>query len=132
MNWFTVYLFCKMESFSELFTIFGILSLIVSAIFIIVFLVIENDSYREEDKENATKKRKTAIKAAIISFMVLLFAVSIPTKKEIATIIILPKIANSEIVKELPNDILDFYGLAKQYLKEQLTVENKSRIQRKR
>jgi amino acid transporter len=126
MNWLTVYLFCKMEAFAELFAFFGVLGLIVSAIFIIIFFAIEIDSYREENKEKAIKKRKTAIKAAIICFIVLLFAIAIPTKKEIATIIILPKIANSEIVKELPNDILDFYGLAKQYLKEQLTVENKT------
>lgn len=51
-------------------------------------------------------------------------AVFTPTSQQYAVIKILPKIANSEFVtKEVPADMKDMYGMAKEYLKEKLEVK---------
>jgi hypothetical protein len=45
----------------------------------------------------------------------------LPTTKEMATIYVIPKIANSNFVNEtLPAEMKDIYGMAKQWMKETL------------
>lgn len=69
-------------------------------------------------------KIKILVKVGIGFFLVgtflLLLAIFIPTTKEFAFIYVAPKIANSDIAKELGRDFIELKGLAIEYMKENL------------
>ena len=58
-----------------------------------------------------------------IPFLSLVVSLFVPTTKEMAAILILPKIANSETAKELGSDAIELKGMAMDYLKEKLKGE---------
>lgn len=61
--------------------------------------------------------------AFVVCILIRLFT---PTTKELAAFIVLPKIANSELVTtDIPDEAKELYGLAKEYLKSQ--VEDKKK-----
>lgn len=59
----------------------------------------------------------TLLTPLLISVLILVF---MPTIREMVTIYVLPKIANSEIVKELPEDYKMLKDLAFDYLNKQM------------
>ncbi len=70
-------------------------------------------------KENMRK----LIFIGIVDFSVLVFGLFIPTTKEMATIIMLPKIANSEFAQGVPSDALELKKMAMEYLRETLATK---------
>lgn len=64
---------------------------------------------------------KTTFKLSFIAIILFFLAVFIPTTKEMVTIYMLPKIANSQMVQELPDDMKNLKLMALEYLKDQLS-----------
>lgn len=60
-----------------------------------------------------------------ISFCGFIMTVFVPNTKEMCAILIIPKMANSETIKELGTDALEIKNLAISYLKEKMEVEKK-------
>ena len=131
MEWWQVYLWCRIDMVKELVCVFMAIGIVGSTISFLTWKV--NIGYVSSYSEESTHYSEYLSYATIgenifkkLIFITLLFSIisiAVPTQKQIATIIILPKLANSEIVQELPSDMKDLYGIAKGYLKEKLTVK---------
>ena len=59
----------------------------------------------------------------IIGCLICSFALLTPSSKQYAMIKVFPKIANSEVVQEIPEDMTDMYKMAKEYMKDMLVKE---------
>ena len=76
----------------------------------------------EEDRRKAAFARRIWLSAALISLTAGIIQVFTPTTKEMAAIIVVPKIANSQLVTEkIPQELSELYTLAKQYMVATLT-----------
>ena len=77
----------------------------------------------------SNKKKKSNTLITILSFVASLFiiisistGILLPNTKQMATILVAPKLINSSFVQEdLPKEAKELYGMAKSYLKEQIT-----------
>lgn len=80
----------------------------------------------EDDQRKAAfarKLRRNIVLAALVAGTIKVF---IPTTKELAAIIVVPKIANSTLVTEkIPQELSELYTLAKQYMIESLKEKKK-------
>ena len=47
----------------------------------------------------------------------------IPNSRQYAMVKVFPKIANNEVVREIPDDMIDMYSVAKKYMKRMLKEE---------
>lgn len=80
----------------------------------------------EEDRQKAAFARRVWLGAALIALISGLIHVFTPTTKELAAIIVVPKIANSTLVTEkIPQELSELYTLAKQYMIESLKEKKK-------
>ena len=63
----------------------------------------------------------------LVAFFVLLTAVTfVPSSKEMTAILVLPRIANSGFITEqVPAEMADIYGMAKEWLKNVVSQETK-------
>lgn len=81
-----------------------------------------------EDKYNIKVRFGRAIKCAFVALLVGVVNSFIPSTKQAAAIIVIPKIANSEVVAEMGDTAKELVGLAKAWLvelKPQPKTENK-------
>ena len=81
-----------------------------------------------ESKHNIKVRFGRAIKCALVALLVGVVNSFIPSTKQAAAIIVIPKIANSEIVAEMGDTAKELVGLAKAWLvelKPQPKTENK-------
>jgi len=101
----------------------GIL-MIAGIIGIVIGLVIYTDNY----SSNQDIGKKLLIISIIIIIINLFIAILTPTTKEMATIIILPRITNSDSIEKIQKDSGELYGLALDKLKEMLKNEENSLI----
>lgn len=123
MTPFQIYLFTRLElinMLSGLFsTIFGITTAIVTMMF---FLTLDNGLYEEEHK--ITTK---ALKIFCPLFMInLLVYAAAPTQKEMAAILVLPKIASQQNIDKLTETTgagFDIIKLSTEYLRDTLKVK---------
>lgn len=68
--------------------------------------------------------KKWPITSAVLGFLFLIVATFMPRTKQIATIYIVPKIINSDIVQnDIPDEAKELYGLAKQWLTNKASKE---------
>ena len=82
----------------------------------------------EEDKHNIKVRFRRAVKCSLAALLVGVVNSFIPSTKQAAAIIVIPKIANSEIVAEMGDTAKELVGLAKSWLielKPQPKTENK-------
>ena len=82
----------------------------------------------EEDKHNIKVRFRRAVKCALAALLVCVVNSFIPSTKQAAAIIVIPKIANSEVVAEMGDTAKELVGLAKAWLielKPQPKTENK-------
>ena len=82
----------------------------------------------EEDKYNIKVRFGRAIKCAMVALLICVVNSFIPSTKQAAAIIVIPKIANSEVVAEMGDTAKELVGLAKAWLvelKPQPKTENK-------
>lgn len=123
MTPFQIYLFTRLElinMLSGLFsTIFGITTAIVTMMF---FLTLDSGLYEEEHK--ITTK---ALKIFCPLFMInLLVYAAAPTQKEMAAILVLPKIASQQNIDKLTETTaagFDIIKLSTEYLRDTLKVK---------
>jgi len=118
----TLYWFTRLSHIHEvidsLFAPFMAMTIISFLIFI-VMSIIEKITC-DNDEEIAFSKigkaaKKTCCIAACIAAVTMICSVFVPTTKEMAAIVVIPKIANNESIKGLGNE---FVNLAKEWMKE--------------
>ena len=120
MNWFTIYLWTRLDSLNSLFTAVAILITILFSIAIIV-LIIQNVEGSSDDDEKAVTER--VIKKTMFPLILFWFlAIMTPSSKDFALMYALPKIANSDAIQK---DLPEIYGLAQERLKELLSGKEK-------
>ena len=81
-----------------------------------------------ESKHNIKVRFGRAVKLALVALLVGVISSFIPSTKQAAAIIVIPKIANSDIVAEMGDTAKELVGLAKAWLielKPQTKTENK-------
>lgn len=81
-----------------------------------------------EDKYNIKVRFGKAIKCALVALLVCVVNSFVPSTKQAAAIIVIPKIANGEVVAEMGDTAKELVGLAKSCLielKQQSKTENK-------
>lgn len=101
-----------------------ILLLVLSSVSKIVTLIEQEDSGDESPLARTVTRLWVGCSVAL---MLLIGAVMFtPTTKELAAIIVVPKIANSTLVTEkIPQELSELYALAKQYMIESLKEKKK-------
>ena len=111
MYWLT-----RMDSLGFLFGVPAIIGLIAGTICIIMMAMIRGSNYRSEgDEKTAANCQKIGFKVFSIAIPLFIISCFIPTTKEMAAILIVPRVLNNEKVQELPNNVLD---LANEWMKE--------------
>ena len=117
---FTIYLIGLIDSLLHLLdALTGI-----SAASTIIFAI----SYFSCDRSCDQKVWYRRLKYALVTTAIIIFSfVTIPTPKTLIAMYILPPIASSEVVKEIPDVLLDF---VKSYVNEELE-ENNLKVQTK-
>ena len=99
--------------------VFGIIFAVVGTIGLVIWAVCENG---KDDKGWWTLLRIIGT----VWFLTIIFALTAlftPTTKEMAAIIVVPKIINNEQVKELPDNVLDLANEWIKSKKEELEVK---------
>ncbi len=84
------------------------------------------------DGKTDAKFKKGLIKFTLVTYFLITISASaytlLPSTKQMATIIVAPKLINSNFVQEgLQKEAKELYGMAKSYLKEQLTEPKKEK-----
>lgn len=122
MEWWQMYLFTRLDVLSNLGQIFGGLFGVLSVFWIAFYVGSMALEGPDEGKEtrNALKAWVWVPKSAVIF---LLLGLLMPTKEDVAMIYIVPKIANSEIAKELPEDLKMLKDMGIEKLKDILKTE---------
>ena len=133
-----IYWLTRLDEFSFLFGIVFVCIVIV-ALANVIGGFIALDSYSTdklynrperlaESKHNIKVRFGRAVKLALVALLVGVVNSFIPSTKQAAAIIVIPKIANSEIVAEMGDTAKELVGLAKAWLielKPQPKTENK-------
>lgn len=133
----TIYWFIKLDAIIAMMGGLSFISVVACVIAIAVILILclnketVSSSYRNEDAVNAEKEKWSRYikywtrlfkQLTVLSIVLSVMYHMIPTTKEMATIYVIPKIANSTFVNEtLPAEMKDIYGMAKQWMKETLS-----------
>ena len=98
---------------------------ILSAIGFIIWLIV---SIPERDNDDVQTLGRVIKKTVLVSFgalfVIVLLQAVIPTTRQMAAILVIPAIANSEFVqKDLPADLREIYTLAKEGMVKALADE---------
>ena len=133
-----IYWLTRLDEFSFLFGIVFVCIVIVALVNVIGgFVALDSASTDQlynrperlaENKHNIKVRFGRAVKLALVALLVGVIGSFIPSTKQAAAIIIIPKIANSEIVAEMGDSAKELVGLAKAWLTElkpQSKTENK-------
>jgi len=81
----------------------------------IITCIIKYTGYSEEDREQAKRAFRWFLPSALVSFVLILGAILIPSTKEMCAIKAIPMIVNNEQVQELPNKVVE---LANEWIEE--------------
>ena len=106
----TIYLIEVVGAVGELAKIIAVVLMIYSA-FLIFATVIATDGYMPKIREVAQGTKKLLIVSAICAFVSILA----PSRTTLAAMYVIPMIANSEVVQQLPKELV---ALAKVYLQK--------------
>lgn len=108
----TIYLILMLDNLKVLFICFLMLSTLT--------LVIISALTIADITDKGSKQLWRCLRSSIASFLFFASAVAlIPNTKQMAMILVIPKIANSEFVQEtLPQEAKELYAIAKEALKE--------------
>lgn len=110
---FTVYLISRLTPLYEFVTALCVVSVVALGVGSIAFLVMTADSDLEVETQRAILRWLRWMVSASIVFGALM--VAIPSTKDAAAMIVLPRIANSQSVQELGDSVV---GLAKAWCEE--------------
>lgn len=115
-----VYWWLMLDNISGFFFFVGILYLLfLMGTIITLFILFTN----EDDVD--PKKAKKLIFILTLFLPLFISSLFVPNSKQYAMIKVFPKIVNSDIAKEIPEDMKGMYDMAKDYMKEILKVDKK-------
>lgn len=125
---FELYMILKLDDIRDLFTVLATPLwpfCILSAIGFIIWLIV---SIPERDNDDVQTLGRVIKKTVLVSFgalfVVMLLQAVIPTTRQMAAILVVPAIVNSEFMqKDLPADLREIYTLAKEGMFKALTDE---------
>lgn len=124
MTQFQIYLFTRLELINMLSGLFSSIFGIVTAIVTMMFFITLPDSRVCEEEQKAITK---ALKIFCPLFMInLLVYAAAPTQKEMAAIIVLPKIASQQNIDKLTETTgagFDIIKLSTEYLRDTLKMK---------
>ena len=133
-----IYWITRLDEFSFLFGIIFVCIVIVALVNVIGGFIAMDEAGTDqlynhpdrlaEDKYNIKVRFGRAIKCALVALLVCVVNSFVPSTKQAAAIIVIPKIANSEIVAEMGDTAKELVGLAKAWLvelKPQSEIKNK-------
>lgn len=124
-----IYWLTRLDEFGFLFgTVFFVLVLIVIANVIGGFIAMDmahdnrvmsygNKEEVPKDEARMRSRFKRAAKIGVTAFLLGLVVSFMPSTKQMAAIIIIPKLANSEIVAEMGDATKELIGLARDWMK---------------
>lgn len=124
MEWWHVYLFTRLDSLNV------VLALITMSIAFVVLLSLW--AYFMEDYEDDTvaSTLKGNMKMTIILFCISVLAnVALPTQKEMAAIYLLPKLANTQELQQIPKDTAKLLRLQLDSWIEKLSSSEKQKTE---
>lgn len=127
MTMFQMYLFTRLEMINMISGVFSLVFGAVTAITTIMFFVTWAESNRLYDDEHRTATRALKIFCPLFMINIFVFAVT-PTQKEMAAIMVVPKILSEENVDKIQRigaDGVDIVKLATEYTKG--ILENKAK-----
>ena len=119
MTMFQMYLFTRLEMINLISGVFSVVFGIITTIATMIFFIMwaENSRLYEDERKSATKALKIFCPLFVINIFV--FAVT-PTQKEMAAIMVVPKILSEENVDKIQRigaDGVDIVKLATEYTK---------------
>ena len=127
LNPFLVYLWLKLDAICKMLTVLTFLGIIA---FVILLLAYGNAC--TGGIEDLDSLKKSIMKVGILTMTFLILANCVPNTKQFATIILLPKIANSKTTKRLLKSGDNISKLLLDYTEQELqTTLNKRRHEKK-
>ena len=125
---FELYMILKLDDIHNLLSAFGavlFISFIISAILLAVWFFTSLDDLDDISFRFARRMIKKIFSILLGAlFVVLLLQAAIPTTRQMAAILVVPAIVNSEFMqKDLPADLREIYTLAKEGMFKALTDE---------
>lgn len=122
---FELYMILKLDDIVNMFNILGLFLLISNIVSIIVLAVWLLTDGIEQDKrgiQHVSIIKKTLFISWGAFFVVIFLQTIIPTTRQMASILVVPAIVNSNFVqKELPSDLKEIYTLAKEGMTKALS-----------
>jgi len=116
-----LYWLTRMDYFSGFFQVIGSITGIALFVLLIMSMFFKSLSYGEDsDAVRSIKFFKVALWVFPFCLITNIFAFFIPSTKEMAAILVIPKIVNNQKVQQLPDKVLD---LANSWLEELKTKE---------
>ena len=114
-----LYVVLKLDSFHAFFQIIGGIGLIpsIGGLIIATIASFDND---EMCKVLANKAVPLFRKTSIVSGLFLAASLFLPTTKQAAAVLIIPKIATNENMEEFSDEAKNLYSLAKEYFLENI------------
>lgn len=117
---FSIYLIMRLDSIKSTLTGMSALFSFIGFIALVAFLV-----SLDSESETCLKVRKICSRIVLTAISIVIFCIVshafVPSTKEAAAIVLVPKIVNSEFVQEtLPKESKELYFMAKEYLKEKI------------
>ena len=125
---FELYMILKLDDIHNLLSAFGavlFISFIISAILLAVWFFTSLDDLDDISFRSAWRMIKKIFSILLGAlFVVVLLQAAIPTTRQMAAILVVPAIVNSEFMqKDLPADLREIYTLAKEGMFKALTDE---------
>ncbi len=115
-----LYWITRLDNLQFVISILTVFSTIATIILGIMFVVVNND---DDFKDNLPITRKSFYTLLPITLIIMVAGVLVPTTKEAAAIIIIPKVVNSDFVQtKLPKEADALYELTKAWLMEKTEV----------
>lgn len=115
-----LYCLTRLDYIQDSATFFALFSFVVAVTASLILLL--PDIY--DDDDNKKKCKKVILVSLMLWIPSCLLSLFIPTTKEMAAILILPKIINKEKAQELPDNLLN---LANEWIKELSPTEKKEK-----
>jgi hypothetical protein len=101
MEWWQVYLFTRLDGINIFFMITAVAGVILSIIAIVVYYSTLDSEYSKDEHLFVDKYLKPIIAITAISIGV---SIALPTQKDMAAIILLPKVVNNQDIQKMPAD----------------------------
>lgn len=123
MTSFQIYMFTRLESINMISGLFSTISGFVTAFITVMFFLTLNGSMYEEDHKITARVLKIFCPLFIINLFIY---AAVPTQKEMAAIIVLPKIASQQNIDKLTQTTgagFDIIKLSTEYLRDTLKMK---------